>query len=60
MTIRGSMAGPLWIRQGMATLHQLESDGSLLITGPPAAVAAVRHLHRLDPVAAATRSRNPS
>ncbi|MDW3217044.1 MAG: helix-turn-helix domain-containing protein [Acidimicrobiales bacterium] len=48
-TISGSLGALLWVRQGMMTFAEIETQGLLTIEGAPDTVTAVRCLYRLDP-----------
>ena len=50
--VRGSLAGLLWIRQGLIDLDTAIADGLLTLRGDAAAQQQVRYLYRLDSVAA--------
>lgn len=55
VSVRGSLAHILWIRQGVITLEALLTDGALQLEGRAAARTTLRRLYRLDPVAAGAR-----
>ena len=49
VTGRGSIAGLLWIQQGLTDLERATRDGLLVLSGDTAAQRTLRHLYRLDP-----------